>query len=189
MNIELSWNLFIVGFFVIIMAYSFIIGKNETLKVIISTYIATLAADGVGNIAFQVFTKYSPLARNITPELLEKYTLIAKVVFLIVLIVFIVVKGEFSVDIDTDAHFVVRMGASIVFGVLSAGLIISTILVFMSGGSFLGLTGGDLDTSAIAELLQSSRVARIMVYNYNWWFAVPALAFVLDSMINTQKNA
>ncbi len=50
MNIQLTWDLFILVFFVVIVAYSLIIGRGNTLKVILGTYVAALAADAFGNI-------------------------------------------------------------------------------------------------------------------------------------------
>jgi hypothetical protein len=53
-NLRLSWDLFIIVFFGVIIAYSFIIGRNQTLKIIIATYMAILTADGLGNL-FQTY--------------------------------------------------------------------------------------------------------------------------------------
>jgi lipoprotein signal peptidase len=50
MNLLLSWNLFIIAIFIVIIAYSYIIGINKTVKTIIASYLAILAADGIGNI-------------------------------------------------------------------------------------------------------------------------------------------
>ena len=50
MNITLSWDLFVIVFFAMVVAYSFIIGKHESVKIIIATYIATVAVQGMGNI-------------------------------------------------------------------------------------------------------------------------------------------
>lgn len=189
MELTLSWNLFIGGFFAIILAYSFIIGKNQTLKIIISTYLAAFTADGIGNVALSAFERYSPLARNMTPELMEKYFLIFKLLLLIGLVVFIVINGDFEVQVEPGSHILVAITSNIVFGVLSAGLLISTIMVFLSGGSFLNAVVGDLQGEQIATLLQESRLARVMVYNYNLWFSVPAIAFIIESIISNRQKA
>lgn len=189
MEITLSWNLFIGGFFAIILAYSFIIGKNQTLKIIISTYLAAFAADGVGNLAITAFQKYSPLAKSLAPELQEKYFLVFKLMLLIGLVVFIVINGDFEVQVEPGSHILMVMTSNVVFGILSAGLLISTIMVFMSGGSFLNAIAGDLQSAQIAGLLQESRLARLMVYNYNLWFSVPALAFMIESILSNRQKA
>ena len=56
MNLNLSWDLFILVFFAVVVAYSFIIGKNQTLKVILGTYLAVLCADGMGNLFGKYFS-------------------------------------------------------------------------------------------------------------------------------------
>ena len=64
MNIVLSWDLFIVVFFSVIIAYSFIVGRNQTIKIIIGTYMATLAADGVANLAHKYLGGPTPIVRR-----------------------------------------------------------------------------------------------------------------------------
>src|SRR3990167_7087198 len=55
MDLTLSWDLFISFFFAVVTAYSFIIGKHQTLTILIAVYIAILATQGLGNI----FVKFS----------------------------------------------------------------------------------------------------------------------------------
>jgi len=51
MNIDLSWDLLIIVVFAFVIGYSFIVGINRTLKIIIGVYLASLAADSIGNLA------------------------------------------------------------------------------------------------------------------------------------------
>ena len=48
MNVTLTWDLFIIVFFAVIITYSFIIGRREAIKIIIATYIAIVAVQGSG---------------------------------------------------------------------------------------------------------------------------------------------
>ena len=64
MEINLSWDLFVIVFFTVIIAYTFIIGRNQAVKIIISTYIAILAADGVGNIVERYFLGQEPAIKT-----------------------------------------------------------------------------------------------------------------------------
>jgi lipoprotein signal peptidase len=61
MEINLSWDLFVVVFFTVIIAYSFIIGRNQTLKIIIASYIAILTSDGIGNLIERFFIGENPI--------------------------------------------------------------------------------------------------------------------------------
>ena len=60
-----TWDLFIIVFFAIIIAYSFIVGRNSTLKIVIASYLAILTADGFGNMIDRFFL--SPAALVETP--------------------------------------------------------------------------------------------------------------------------
>ena len=48
MDLQLTWDLFIIVFFVIVVAYSLIIGRDNTIKVILGTYVAIVCADAIG---------------------------------------------------------------------------------------------------------------------------------------------
>ena len=50
MDLALSWDLFVVSIFTLILAYSFIIGIDRTIKTVIATYLGLLTADGLVNI-------------------------------------------------------------------------------------------------------------------------------------------
>jgi len=188
MDIKLTWNLFIGGFFILILAYSVINGKNQTLKIIIASYLAALASDGLANLIYKYFLMYSPLAESISAPLLTKYFLFFKILLFIGLIVFLVIKAEYYVELDSSSPLFLRFLTTVIFAVLSAGLLISTVLVFVSGGTFIGATGGSVDATQIADLYKESRLVRIMVNNYNLWFSIPAIALILDSMISRRKN-
>ncbi|MBU1018882.1 MAG: hypothetical protein ABII07_06085 [Patescibacteria group bacterium] len=172
MDIRLSWDLFIIVFFSVIIAYSFIIGKNQTLKVIIGTYLAILTADGMGNL-FQQYLL--PTIPSLQGDQGDQALILMKIIVFIIVIVLVAVKGSFSVDVLSDKAMATRMMATFVFGVLNAGLIVSTILVFVSGFSFVNGFYGFMSASG---LYMESEFVRMMVDNYNIWFSLPAIAFV-----------
>ncbi|OIP79780.1 hypothetical protein COW94_00870 [Candidatus Peregrinibacteria bacterium CG22_combo_CG10-13_8_21_14_all_44_10] len=179
MDIRLSWDLFIIVFFSVIIAYSFIIGKDKTLKVIIGTYLAILTADGLGNLFEQYLLPSIPSLAG--PEGGQALILMKILVFIAV-IVLITVKGGFSVDVLSDKTAGTRMLATFVFGVLNAGLIVSTILVFISGFSFVN---GFYGMMSVTSLYQESDLVRMMVDNYNVWFSLPAIAFTGVSVMES----
>ncbi|MDP7069092.1 MAG: hypothetical protein QF815_01075, partial [Candidatus Peribacteraceae bacterium] len=61
MTITPTWDLFIIVFFGLVITYSFIIGKHEAVKIIISTYIAILAVEGMGNIIARMSGDSTPI--------------------------------------------------------------------------------------------------------------------------------
>lgn len=181
MNLVLSWDLFVLVFFAIIIAYSFIIGRNQTLKIIIATYIAILTADGIGNI----------LGRYVSPRVLSLILprldvtsagIVLKILLFVAVIVFLAMKGEFQVNLSEESSRVLSTIINGIFGFLSAGLIVSTVLFYISGGSFLQ-TSGAITTEAILTIKRDSNLVRNLVDYYNIWFSFPAMAFAISSFL------
>ncbi len=180
MQINLTWDLFIIVFLTIIIAYSFIIGRNQTLKIIISTYIAILTADGIGNI----IEKYiSPKIINVLFPNTDFATaaIVIKIVIFVGVIVVLAMRGQFDVGLNEESSMALSTVVNAIFGVLSAGLIISTILFYMSGGSFLQPTVGV--NTAISSIKRNSVLVGHLIDYYNVWFSLPAIAFALSSFL------
>ncbi len=183
MDIRLSWDLFVLVFFAIVIAYSFIIGKNQTLKVIIGSYMAILSADGVGNI----FEKYLlPQMPSLQGTEADQVLILMKIFIFVLVVVLLSIKGGFYVDILYERSMVTRILATLSFGFLNAGLIVSTILVYISGASFVD---GTLQISQATNLYQESQMVKLMIDNYNIWFALPALAFVMISFFEPREES
>lgn len=190
MNIQLSWDLFIIVFFVVIVAYSLIIGRDNTLKVILATYVSTLAADATGNMFgsyvnnsefFVKFLKFLSLGS-------ENETIIfVKVMVFVALVILFSVKGAFTVETIDDRIFPIRILLSVLYAGLSAGLIISTILIFVSGISFVTVIGAQTTGSALLDIYNQSQFVRSIVGNLYLWFSIPALAFLIQSL-TAKKN-
>lgn len=188
--LKLSWDLFVTVVFGVIMAYSFIIGKENTLKVIIGSYIAILTADGLGNLfkqyaltskEFVQFIKFFGLGGEDTTMIL------VKVLVFILAIVIISIKGGFEIRGGAGHHGVLGLIMTLIFGFLSAGLVISTLLIYVSGASFVGGTVSIINNTLAAAYAESDMV-KLMIDNYNLWFALPAVAFLLSSLMNKREQ-
>ena len=180
MNLNLSWDLFILVFFAVVVAYSFIIGKNQTLKVILGTYMAILCADGIGNLfgkyfavseAFLKFMKLFAITNG------EQSVVFFKVLVFLFFIVLISVRGLFHVDAEDNRPLSLRLIILFLMGLLSAGLMISTVLVFISGTSLIG--AGATGNNILTDVYQSSRLVRVMLDYSNLWFFLPGFSFIL----------
>ncbi|MFA5948621.1 MAG: hypothetical protein WC806_06715, partial [Candidatus Gracilibacteria bacterium] len=147
MNIQLSWDLFVLVFFIVIVAYSFIIGRDNTLKVIVGTYIAMIAADSLGNLfgaSFSGSPIFMKMLESASVSTDQEAIVFVKVLVFVVMVILFAVRGAFSVRTVDDKSPIIKIIFSVVYAGLSAGLIISVILVFVSGVSFIG--GGNEDT-------------------------------------------
>lgn len=181
-NLRLSWDLFILVFFGVVIAYSFIIGRNQTLKVIISTYMAILTADGLGNL---IKTYLLPAAPTLQGEMGDQAMVLIKIFTFVLVIVILSIKGGFRVNISPERSIVTRVLANLTFGFLNAGLIVSTLLVYLTGGSFVT---GTIPAGAEASLYHESLFVKSIIDNYNVWFSLPVIGVVLVSLFQRAED-
>lgn len=187
-NIQLTWDLFILVFFAVVAAYSFIIGRNQTLKVITSTYIAILCADGLGN----MFGRYLAVSDSFIRFMklfsvgnAGQATAFFKVLVLIMMIVIIAVRGLFHFESQDSNPLSIRLSIIFVLGVLSAGLMMSAMLIFVSGNSLVSTITPS--NTLLADIYTQSRLVKIMVDYANIWFLAPGVSLVVLSVL--QKNS
>jgi len=98
MQLTLSWDLFVIVFFAVVITYSFIIGKHESVKIIISTYIAIVAAQGMGNLIERLSTESQPLFSMVGLTLDIQLLATTKLILFILTIIFLAVRGGFEID-------------------------------------------------------------------------------------------
>lgn len=191
MDLKLSWDLFIIVFFAIVTAYSFIIGRQETLKIIIASYIATISADGLGNL-FSKFIGNTTFFNKLVNFLglgggAEQLTSIIKILLFITVIVLLTIFGDYEVEEPPEQNSFVKLVTLTALSLLSGGLILSTIIVFANGGSLIS------GTAAISEsfkiVYDESRFVRGLLDWHDIWFALPGLLFVFISVIQKNKSS
>jgi hypothetical protein len=179
MEINLNWDLFIIVFFLIIVAYSFLIGKNQTLKVILSTYIAILTADGIGNL-IQRYLIGDDGGGVIVAFNDSSAFVVMKISIFVIITLLLATRGAFDIEIGKSKSNFFAFAISLGFGILSAGLIISTILMYISGYSLI--TAIEAPLNPMADVASISSFVRLMTENYSLWFSLPAIAFIMASM-------
>lgn len=181
MQINLTWDLFIVVFFLIILSYSFIIGKSNTVKLVLSSYISLLAADAIGNMLNKLLLNANPVIDIFSVSANSPSFVILKISIFVLFMVILAVRGSFDITMPKEEQ-TIEFLSTFFFGALSAGLIISAILVFSSGSSFI-MGGVPINESNIADMYNQSYLVKLMVLNYNVWFALPVVAFIVMSLI------
>jgi hypothetical protein len=190
MDLKLSWDLFIIVFFAIVTAYSFIIGRKDTLKIIIATYIATITADGLGNLFSRFVAQtsfFSKLAKFIGfSEGPDQFSSIFKVLMLIAIIVLITIYGDYEVADPPDKNAFVNLLALTAISLLSGGLILSTIIVFANGGSLIDGTASI--SESFRTVYDESRFVKGLLDWHDIWFAMPGFVFVLISIFQRNKQ-
>lgn len=181
-NIRLSWDLFVLVFFAIVIAYSFIVGRNQTMKIIIASYMAVLTADGLGNLFEKYILPTAPALQGVQGV---QALVLLKIFVYVLVIVMVAIRGGFHVDILPENSVVTRIVANLSFGFLNAGLMVSTLLVYLTGGSFVM---GTVQTGLHTNLYNESQFIKTIVDNYDVWFSLPAVALVLISFFQPSEE-
>jgi len=189
MDITLSWDLFIIVMFVVIMSYSLIIGRDNTLKVILGTYVAILAADALGSLfgkyfaGSALFVKLLSLA-SVSNE--AQAVIFAKVVIFVAMVIMLSVRGAFEIHTMDDRSSLVKLILTLMYSFMSAALIISAMLTFMSGVAFIG--GGNPATTSVALwwINKQSDAIKSIVENAPLFFALPGVSFLFHSIYSSK---
>lgn len=186
MTITPTWDLFIVVFFGLVITYSFIIGKHEAVKLIVSTYIAILAVEGISNIIERLSGESTPLL-NIMGLSIDTDILTAiKLVVFIALIIFIAVRSGLVIDYSKDPGGMVNVLLTGIFGFATAGLLLISLFIFVTDVALLDPNIENLETAS--ALMQKSRLTQIMLLNQDLWFSLPALLLIAVGFLSNEGN-
>ena len=182
MDLKLSWDLFIVVFFVIIVAYSLIIGRDNTIKVILGTYVALVCADAIGGLIGQYFggtVILAQMAHEARFTGVDEAIVFTKVLIFILMVILFAVKGAFDVGTARNSS-VVGLVLHLFYSICSAGLILSSVLVLVSGVSIL--SGGGAVNEALSQISNNSILVSAILHYHNLLFAIPSVAFLVHSL-------
>lgn len=183
-NVALSWDLFLVVFFAIVMSYSFIIGKTQSVRVIIAVYIAIIATQGIGNFIERLggmsldMMRVADVTFNFTA-----LSLIKIVVFAFFIIVFSLRSG-IHVTYGKESNSLLSILYTALFGFTTAALIVSTILTYVGGKAILDTTLGA--SAALAPIAAASPLMQVIILNQDLWFALPAILIVAAGFIHNE---
>lgn len=186
MSLQLSWDLFVTAFFLIILAYSFIVGKDKTIKIIMCIYMSMIASDAIGNI----LSKYiSPQIVRVIFQNMDFSTamIILKILVFMGIIVLLAVSNNYEVKTKKEKSMLIRLGVIGIGGFLCSGLIVITIFFYISGGSFVGLDT-TTSTAIINAIKNESFLVPKLLDNHNWWFAIGVIYIILISYFDKKSE-
>jgi hypothetical protein len=177
MDLSLSWDLLVIVFFAVICAYSFIVGKHESVKIIIATYIAIVAVQGMGNLVAQLaeYTQSYVALLGFTGETSILPTI--KLGGFVAVIIFLAIRGGFDMEYTKDMGSMVDSLLVGAFGFSTAGLLLASLLTFVAGSPLLDPNLAQ--APALQPLLTTSTLVQAMVDYQNLWFALPAILLVV----------
>lgn len=163
------------------------IGKDQTIKIILSSYIAILASDAAGGFFSKILQATAESINLLVPASIEnKFIILTKIGIFILLIVALTTRGAFDIVVADEKSVFMRVMMTGAYGILSAGLIISTILIYVSGASLLS-SASIFTQDPIQDIADTSRVVSLMISNYAVWFSLPAIAFVISSLFTSEE--
>tara|TARA_Y100000310_G_C20543800_1_gene744608 strand:- start:186 stop:749 length:564 start_codon:yes stop_codon:yes gene_type:complete len=186
MNLTLSWDLFVIVFFAVVVTYSFIIGKHESVKIIISTYIAIVAAQGMGNLLERMSTESQPLFSMVGLTINIQLLATTKLILFIATIVFLAVRGGFEIVYKREGNSAMDLVMTGMFGFVTAGLMLSTLMTFVADAPLLDKNIAN--SPFVSSIVANSSLMQLMVLYQDLWFALPAVILIAIGFMNTEKE-
>lgn len=176
MSLTLSWDLFIIVFFAIVVTYTFIIGKKESVKIMIASYIAIVAVQGFGNLLQRVTGSADSMLSVVGFTIDLTILSTTKLVLFIAIIIFLAVRAGFDVKYAREPNMMINAALTGLFGFATAGLLLSTLLTYVAG---VPLLDAQLASSeSLAPFVQSSQLMQLMIFNQDLWFSLPAVLLI-----------
>lgn len=176
MQIALTWDLLVIIFFATVLAYSFIVGKDQSVKIIIASYIAILSVQAMGNLLARMANSSQWMLDMMGFELNMDIVTVIKLILLIGVIIFLAVRGGFEMEYAENITGLWETLIVGLFGFSTAGLLLTALLTTVAGKPLLDATLGA--APMLMPLLADSSLLQIMVAYQNAWIALPAVLLV-----------
>lgn len=185
--LTLSWDLFIIVFFAIVVTYTFIIGKKQSVKVIISTYIAIVAVQGIGNVIQRIGAEAGLGGGELIPGIPPSVPLlpIFKLILFIVIMILLTIRAGFDVQYARESTLV-NVIVTALCGLSSAALLLSTLLTYVSNVPLLDTAMPKL--ASLSPIIQQSMLMQLMILNQDLWFSLPAIVLIVAGFAGNARN-
>jgi hypothetical protein len=184
MNITLSWDLFVIVFFAVIVTYSFIIGKKESVKIIIATYIAAVTVQGIGNLLARVAGPESTILPVMGVALDLTVLAIVKLILFIAAIIVLAIKSGLDVRYAKEPGMIMSLVMAGVFGFATAGLLLSTMLTYVAGAALLDVHLAQHQT--LVPLLAQSQLLQFLILYQEFWYVGPAIILLVMGLLHNK---
>ena len=174
MNLTLSWDLFVIVFAALIVAYTFIIGRGESIKIIIATYIGIIAVQGLASALERLNVALGSVVSMLGIPTGQSWILVvAKLVLFIAIVILLTINSGIEVRYSKEPNPIIGIVLTLLFGISTAGLLITTILTYVTGVPLLEM---NLSTVlALGPVVQQSQVMQLLIQNQDVCFTLPAV--------------
>ncbi len=175
-QVSLSWDLFIVVFFAIVMSYVFIIGKQQSMKIIIATYIAAIAVEGITAVLSRAMMSSGMTLETMGIPVDVTMIALGKIFLFALSIILFILRSGMDISYDKDTGSILNLVYTGLFGFAAGGLMISTILEYTQGSGIL----------ESAPALSSTYVlVQLMILNRDVWYTLPAFLIIALSFLHS----
>jgi hypothetical protein len=171
-SFTLSWDLFIVVFFAIVMSYSFIIGKEKSVRAIIATYVSVIAVLGITAIATRLLTGTGSTLTDIGLPLDATMIALGKIFLFALFILIFMLRSGIDISYTKEAGSIMNIVCTGLFGFSAAGLIVSTVLTYAAGS-------GILDSVGMPAMSTGSTLTQLLILNQDLWYTLPAFLIIV----------
>lgn len=174
-SLTLSWDLFIVAFFAIMMSCSFIVGRHQSMKIILASYIAAIATQGLVSVTKDSLGTDMLISAGIPVDA----TMIAlgKIFLFALCILIFVLRSGIEISYEKDTGSILTIVSTGLFGFSVSALIVSTILVYAAGTGVL--SNSLLAGAGAASVATPSALMQLMIVHQNVWYTLPAFLIII----------
>lgn len=159
----LSWDLFIILSFVVMGVYGFLLGRGRVFNILINSYVGYVVAFELGDFAYSYLSRAAQLSHSVN------ITLFGAKVFVFALVVFVLTLNAELMGVRDDAY--VSKVWTVLYGLLAAGLVLSSIFAFMGGAEQILL----FSSSTLATKVTNLRL---------FWLTAPILAVIVANVMS-----
>lgn len=175
MNLNPTWDLFIILFFIIAVVFGIAMGRERSMVGVIASYIGLVVSNFLGNAVYDVIGggASAQVGDSISISGSTSPFFIKAGIFILILVL-LMVKGDFLKRAITSHKDIKSILTSGVYSFLNAGLIIISLV------SFLG------DSQRSDLLSQSNFVTQITQYQV-WWIVLPIFMMIVLGYKETEE--
>jgi len=165
-----SWDLAITIFFLIGVAFGYILQRDKIVTTLLSVYVALIITQAIaGNV--QSFFMGETTLNNVWIKANANPFTIRTIIFVGV-IMLISTKADLSSNRTKTALSPLEI---ILYSILTSGLILSSIFYFMPQESR-------------EAFMMASRMAKFVISNYTWWLILPVAVLIGSGFINKKSS-
>jgi hypothetical protein len=175
MNFTLTWDLFVLMFFALVTTYTFIIGKKESVKIILGSYVGIVAVQALGNVIIRFWGFIAGFV-GMSTAIDSTVLTIFKLIIFIAIVIILTVKSGYDIVYSGSMNVTAAVGITALLGFATAGLMLSTLLTYVANTPLLDMALSKQTTMAV--IIQQSQLMQIMILHQDLWFFLPAVVLI-----------